>query len=80
MLNTIIVGVSMFTLVILALVLIILAAKKGLVSSGAIRIGVNGDDEKAITTNAGGKLLGALADVGVFVPSACGGGGTVSAR
>jgi Na+-transporting NADH:ubiquinone oxidoreductase subunit F len=76
MLETIVVGVSMFTLVILALVLIILAAKASLVSSGAVRIGVNGEDDKAITTKAGGKLLGALADVGVFVPSACGGGGT----
>lgn len=76
MLETIIVGVSMFTLVILALVLIILTAKASLVSSGAVRIGVNGEDDKTITTNAGGKLLSALADVGVFVPSACGGGGT----
>ncbi|MGB0494865.1 MAG: NADH:ubiquinone reductase (Na(+)-transporting) subunit F [Kangiellaceae bacterium] len=76
MFETIIVGVSMFTLVILALVMIILSAKASLVSSGAVRIGVNGESEKAITTNAGGKLLGALADVGVFVPSACGGGGT----
>ncbi|MBV1908405.1 MAG: NADH:ubiquinone reductase (Na(+)-transporting) subunit F [Kangiellaceae bacterium] len=76
MLETIILGVSMFTLVIVALVLIILSAKASLVSSGAVRIGVNGDDSKVITTNAGGKLLSALADVGVFVPSACGGGGT----
>jgi Na+-transporting NADH:ubiquinone oxidoreductase subunit F len=76
MLETIIVGVSMFTLVIVALVLIILTAKASLVSSGAVRIGVNGAEDKAITTNAGGKLLGVLADVGVFVPSACGGGGT----
>jgi len=76
MFETIFVGVSMFTLVILALVLIILAAKSSLVSSGAVRIGVNGEDDKAITTKAGGKLLSALADVGVFVPSACGGGGT----
>lgn len=76
MLDTIIVGVSMFTLVILALVLIILAAKSSLVSTGAVRIGINGEEAKSITTNAGGKLLSALADVGVFVPSACGGGGT----
>lgn len=76
MLETIIVGVSMFTLVILALVLIILTAKSSLVSTGAVRIGINGEEAKAITTNAGGKLLAALADVGVFVPSACGGGGT----
>jgi len=76
MLETIAVGVSMFTLVILALVLIILAAKASLVSSGEVKIGVNGEQDKTIITKAGGKLLGALADVGVFVPSACGGGGT----
>lgn len=74
--NEIIIGVSMFTLVILALVLVILAAKSALVSSGQVRIGVNSDASKAINTNAGGKLLGVLANVGVFVPSACGGGGT----
>ncbi|MFT6732055.1 MAG: Na+-transporting NADH:ubiquinone oxidoreductase subunit F [Polaribacter sp.] len=76
MFETIFVGVSMFTVVILTLVLIILAAKSSLVSSGAVRIGVNNEDDKTITTNAGGKLLNALSDVGVFVPSACGGGGT----
>jgi len=76
MFQTIAISVSMFTLVILVLVLIILLAKSKLVSSGPVRIGVNGDDEKSLTTNAGGKLLNALADVGVFVPSACGGGGT----
>jgi len=72
----IIVGVSMFTLVILALVLIILAARKSLVSSGDVKININGDPEKSIVTQAGGKLLGALANSGIFVPSACGGGGT----
>jgi len=76
MFETIFVGVSMFTVVILTLVLIILAAKSSLVSSGAVRIGVNNEDDKTITTNAGGKLLNALSDIGVFVPSACGGGGT----
>ncbi len=76
MLETIIVSVSMFTLVILALVLIILVAKSNLVSTGEVSIGVNDQDDKTITTQAGGKLLSALANVGVFVPSACGGGGT----
>jgi Na+-transporting NADH:ubiquinone oxidoreductase subunit F len=76
MLETIIAGVSMFTLVILALVLIILMAKSSLVSHGQVHIYVNGDDEKTIQTASGGKLLNALSDVGVFIPSACGGGGT----
>ncbi|UXI00653.1 NADH:ubiquinone reductase (Na(+)-transporting) subunit F [Photobacterium sp. TY1-4] len=72
----IILGVVMFTLIILALVLVILFAKSKLVPSGDITISVNGDPEKAITTAAGGKLLGALAGNGIFVSSACGGGGS----
>jgi len=72
----IILGVSMFTAIVLALVLVILFAKSKLVSSGDVTISINGDPEKAVVTAAGGKLLGALADQGIFVPSACGGGGT----
>ena len=72
----IILGVSMFTAIVIALVLVILFAKSKLVSSGDVTISINGDPEKAVTTAAGGKLLGALADKGIFIPSACGGGGT----
>lgn len=74
--ETIILGVSMFTAIVVALVLVILFAKSKLVSSGDVLISINGDPEKAVTTAAGGKLLGALADQGIFIPSACGGGGT----
>lgn len=72
----IILGVSMFTAIVLALVLVILFAKSKLVSTGDVVISINGDPEKAVKTQAGGKLLGVLADQGIFVPSACGGGGT----
>ncbi|UUO22697.1 NADH:ubiquinone reductase (Na(+)-transporting) subunit F [Colwellia sp. M166] len=72
----IILGVSMFTVIVLALVMVILFAKSKLVSSGDVTISINGDPEKAVVTAAGGKLLGALADQGIFIPSACGGGGT----
>ena len=72
----IILGVSMFTAIITALVLVILFAKSKLVSSGEVTISINGDPSKAVKTAAGGKLLGALADQGIFIPSACGGGGT----
>ncbi|MBU2869270.1 NADH:ubiquinone reductase (Na(+)-transporting) subunit F [Colwellia sp. E2M01] len=72
----IILGVSMFTIIVVALVLVILFAKSKLVSSGDVTISINGDPDKAVTTAAGGKLLGALADQGIFIPSACGGGGT----
>jgi len=72
----IILGVSMFTAIVVALVLVILFAKSKLVSTGDVTISINGDPEKAVTAAAGGKLLGVLADQGIFVPSACGGGGT----
>lgn len=70
----IILGVVMFTGVVLALVLIILGARAKLVSSGDVNIVIN--DEKTLTVPAGGKLLQTLADGGLFLPSACGGGGT----
>ena len=71
---TITLGVVMFTLVVIALVGIILTAKNFLVASGPVKIMIN--NQKEIEIPAGGKLLGALADAGVFVSSACGGGGT----
>lgn len=74
--STIIFGVVMFTLIILALVLVILFAKSKLVPTGDITISINGDPEKAIVTQPGDKLLTALAGAGVFVSSACGGGGS----
>ena len=67
-------GVSFFTIIVLALVGIILFAKTRLVESGNVKITING--EKEIEVPAGGKLLGVLADNSLFVPSACGGGGT----
>ncbi|ASA55123.1 NADH:ubiquinone reductase (Na(+)-transporting) subunit F [Vibrio gazogenes] len=72
----IILGVVMFTLIVLVLVLVILFAKSKLVPTGDITILINDDPEKAIVTSPGGKLLGALAGSGIFVSSACGGGGS----
>ena len=69
-------GVGMFIAIVLALVFIIMFAKSKLVPEGDVQILVNGDPEKAITASPGGKLLGALADSGIFVSSACGGGGS----
>jgi len=67
-------GVAMFTGIVLALVLVILSARAKLVSTGDVTIDVNG--EKKITVPAGGKLLQTLAESGLFLPSACGGGGS----
>jgi len=74
MIETFTLGVAFFTLIIFALVLIILFARSKLVSSGDITITING--ERKILVPAGGKLLQTLAENKLFVPSACGGGGT----
>lgn len=64
----------MFTGVVAALVALIVNARGMLVSTGDVNIVIN--DQKTITIPAGGKLLNALADEGIFISSACGGGGT----
>ncbi|WP_105188153.1 NADH:ubiquinone reductase (Na(+)-transporting) subunit F [Pseudoalteromonas sp. T1lg48] len=69
-------GVGVFVAIVVILVLVIIAAKSKLVPTGDVTIGINGDPEKAIKTSPGSKLLGALADAGIFVSSACGGGGS----
>ncbi len=70
----IVLGIALFTIIIMALVFLILSARSKLVSTGDISIVIN--DEKTINCSAGGKLLGALADANLYVSSACGGGGT----
>jgi Na+-transporting NADH:ubiquinone oxidoreductase subunit F len=67
-------GVALFTLIVISLVTLIIFAKSKLVSTGDVNITING--EKTITVPAGGKLLQTLAAQKLFVPSACGGGGT----
>ena len=74
MTTEILLGVGMFTFIVLALVVIILAAQAKLVSGGDVQILIN--DEKTITVPAGGKLLQTLAASNVFLASACGGGGS----
>ena len=74
--ETIIAGVIGFTLIILALVLVLMAAKARLVPSGEVTIGINGDPEKALEARSGGTLLGTLSANQIFVPSACGGKGS----
>ena len=73
---TIIFGVLGFVVVILALVLILMAARNKLVPSGEVSIEINGDSEKTLKTQSGSTLLGTLAANQIFVPSACGGKGS----
>ncbi len=72
----IILGVVLFTVIVLVLVAIIMSARAKLVNSGDVTIEINKDSAKNITVAAGGKLLQTLSANGVFLSSACGGGGT----
>ncbi|MFL4557895.1 NADH:ubiquinone reductase (Na(+)-transporting) subunit F [Yersinia kristensenii] len=72
----IILGVVMFTLIVLALTVMILFAKSKLVNTGDITIDINEDTDKSFTAPAGDKLLNMLSSHGIFVSSACGGGGS----
>lgn len=72
----IILGVAMFTAIVMVLVLLILFAKSKLVNTGDIAVEVNGDLDKSFTAPAGDKLLNMLSSQGIFVSSACGGGGS----
>lgn len=70
----ILLGIIIFTAFVIALVFVIIGAKSKLVAEGDVEILIN--DEKKIHVPVGSKLLTALADSGLFVSSACGGGGT----
>ncbi len=68
-------GVTMFTLVVLALVALLLGARRRLVQSGEVTISINDDPARALKVAAGDTLLGTLANHKIFIPSACGGKG-----
>ena len=70
----IILGVVLFTAVVMLLVAFILAARSRLVPSGDVDLLIN--DERTLRVPVGGKLLTALGDAQLFLASACGGGGT----
>lgn len=74
MLTTVILAIIVFLAVLLLLVSLLLYAKAKLSPSGAITLTING--EKTIEVSGGNNLLTTLGDNGIFLPSACGGGGT----
>lgn len=73
-LQEVVLGVCLFTGIILLLVFVILGARTRLVASGKVTVLVN--DERKLLLPVGAKLMQGLADAELFVPSACGGGGT----
>lgn len=74
MIQVIIASTLSFLLLILLLVLILLVAKKKLVPEGNVELEVN--EERKFETPIGGTLLNALQNEGIFLSSACGGGGS----
>lgn len=74
--SIVVTSIIAFTALILLLVLVLLFAQSKLVQSGPVKIIVNGDRENPIVTSAGSTLLSTLSAQSVFLPSACGGGGT----
>ncbi len=72
----VVVAVTVFTGVVLALVAVLLAARRRLVPAGDVSIVIDDDPDKALRAEAGTTLLGALANNRIFIPSACGGKGS----
>ncbi|CAM4163315.1 NADH:ubiquinone reductase (Na(+)-transporting) subunit F [Gillisia limnaea] len=72
--TVIIASVIIFLVLILLLVSLLLGAKAKLVPSGPVTIKING--EKDLEVGSGGTLLSTLSENKLFLPSACGGGGT----
>ncbi len=70
----IILSVVFFLLVILLLVGVLLYARAKLVPSGPVKVSIN--EEKELDVNAGDTLLTTLSREAIYLPSACGGGGT----
>ncbi len=76
MATIIVTAVVAFTGVIAFLVFLLLFAQAKLVQSGDVKIIINGDESKPLVVPAGSSLLSTLSAQKIFLPSACGGGGT----
>ena len=74
MTSTVLLGVGIFLVMTLLLVIVLLVAKKFLVSSGDVTVTINND--RKVEVASGAPLLSALATKNVFLPSACGGKGS----
>ena len=73
-LGTILATVAAFLVITLLLVALLLFVKQKLSPSGPVKITING--ERTIEVGSGGSLLSTLGNEKIFLPSACGGGGT----
>lgn len=72
--GVILASIGVFLLVVLLLIVMLLFAKRKLTPQGKVNLTIN--DDKVIEVNPGETILSTLSNNGVFLPSACGGGGT----
>ena len=72
--NLILTSIAVFLVIIIALVIILLVAKKYLSPSGNVNVTINGKD--TLSVGQGSSLLSTLSQEGIFLPSACGGKGS----
>ena len=72
--SVILISILVFLAVVLSLTFLLLFAKAKLMPSGKVKITINGD--QTFEVDGGGTLLSTLSSQGIFLPSACGGGGT----
>ena len=73
---TILSSVIVFSIIIFFLVMLLTFAESKLLPQGEVEILINDNKEKSPKVNPGGNLLNILSQQGIFIPSACGGGGT----
>lgn len=72
--QVILITIIIFAIITLLLVFLLLYVKAKIAPSGKIKITING--EHVLEVDGGGTLLSTLSSNGIFLPSACGGGGT----
>jgi len=69
------ISISVFLVIMLLMVAVLLYAKKKLTPEGLVKLDINGG-ERVLEIEPGANILSTLSSNGVFLPSACGGGGT----
>ena len=74
--TTVLFSTIAFLIIIFSLIGLLLYAKAKLVPSGDVSIIINGQTDEPMTTSPGSSLLSTLSNKNIFLPSACGGGGT----
>jgi len=72
--TVILLGIAIFLTIILALVMVLLYARKKLTPQGDVKLTIN--DEKELVVSPGSTILTTLSNNEIYLPSACGGGGT----